>query len=150
MAAARRASDLSLEDPKDRWAERTIRFPSLGDVLIIDVTGFRFLTVRAAGDGGGADQVDGLAAAVRDPDGHDRVRLALLDVVAVFSSGCREGGVSDLDDVDLEAVGVGDQAANLCVAEPVRSSDLIVQVDKREIELRRSAVIGNDLDAICL
>jgi len=29
----------------------------------------------------------------------------------------------------------------------VRSSDLIVQVDKREIELRRSAVIGNDLDA---
>ena len=71
-------------------------------------------------------------------------------VVAVFSSGCREDGVSDLDDVDLEAVGVGDQAANLCVAEPVRSSDLIVQVDKREIELRRSAVIGNDLDAICL
>ena len=103
MAAARRASDLSLEDPKDRWAERTIRFPSLGDVLIIDVTGFRFLTVRAAGDGGVADQVDGLAAAVRDPDGHDRVRLALLDVVAVFSSDCREGGVSDLDDVDLEA-----------------------------------------------
>lgn len=38
------------------------------------------------------------------------VRLALLDVVAVFSSGCRKGGVSDLDDVDLEA-GEGDQAA---------------------------------------
>jgi hypothetical protein len=108
---------------------------ALGDVLIIDVTGFRLQTVRAVGDGGGADQVDGLAAAVRDPDGHDRVRLALFDVVAVFSSGCREDGVSDLDDVDLEAVGVGDQAANLYVAEPVRSSDLIVQVDKREIEL---------------
>ena len=150
MAAARRASDLSLEDPKDRWAERTIRFPSPRRCLDHRRNWFRFLTVRAVGDGGGADQVDGLAAAVRDPDGHDRVRLALLDVVAVFSSGCREGGVSDLDDVDLEAVGVGDQAANLCVAEPVRSSDLIVQVDKREIELRRSAVIGNDLDAICL